>query len=180
MGCDQRRRRAGADVTRQLLCRGQLGQLRRGDGGLVGVGVALCLRRSGQKIQQLGLFGGVRCSRLFESGLCLGLLCGQSIRLLLHGGNDVLAELCSAAVEHTARFLQAAGRLAGRVDVKDLGLRLLFRGHLCLLQVEDDLLRVGGGVHRGGITGFASAKQHDSSSRFVNYWAAVSSAGVWA
>ena len=147
MGGDQRRRRAGADVTRQLLCRGQLRQLRGGLGGLIGKGIAFCLRLSGQKIQQLRLFGGVWCSRLASgAGSCLGLLCGQSIGgLPLHRGNDVLAGLGGAAVEGAAGLLQAAGRLAGRVDVEDLGLRLLLRGHLCLLQVEDDLLRVGGG-----------------------------------
>ena len=178
MGRDQSRRRAGPDVARQLLRRGQLRQLRCGDGGLVGVGVALRLRRSGQKIQQLRLFGIVRGARLGGRGLCPGLLCGQRVRLPLHCGDDVLTGLGGAAVEHTSGLLQAAGRLAGCVDVKDLGLRLLLGGHLCLLQVEDDLLRVGGGVHCGGVTGFASAKQHDSSSRFfrIDYWAAVS---VW-
>ena len=167
MGCDQRCRGAGADVARQLLGRGQLGQFRGRDRGLIRVGVALGFRGGGQKVQQLRLFGGVRRGLL--GGFCRGilrLLCGQGIGLPLHRRHHVLAQLGGTAVKHTSGLLQAAGRLAGRVDVKDLRLRLFLGGHFGFLQVQNDLFGVRCGIHRGGVTGFASAKQHDGSSRF--------------
>ena len=178
MGRDKRGGAAGTDVTGQLLRGGQLRRLRRGLGGLIRKGIVFSLRLTGQKIQQLRLcglflhsFGGFGCG---PGSLHCCKFCG----LPLHGGDHVLAGLGGAAVKAAARFLQAAGRLAGGIDVEHLCLGLFLGGQLCLLQIQNGLLRVHAAVHSGGVAGFTSAKQHDDRSSFYGIYSAA--AVFWA
>ena len=68
MGGNQRSRRAGTDVTGQLLCRGKLRQLRGGLGGLIRKRIIFRLRFTGQKIQQFRLCSiGLRIIGGFET-----------------------------------------------------------------------------------------------------------------
>ena len=182
MGGQQCSRRAGADVACQFLCRGKLGQLRSGLGGLIRKGIVFCLRFTGQKIQQLRLcslglrsFGGFGCG----PG---GLLCSKLGGLPLHYSHHVLAGLGGTAVKGAAGLLQAAGSLACGVDVKHLCLGLFLCGQLCLLQFQNGLLRVCAAVYGGGVAGFTSAKQHDDRSSFYGiYYGIYSAAAVfWA
>ena len=174
MGGKHRSRRAGADVTGQLLRRCQLRQLRGGLGGLIRKGIIFGLRLTGQKIQQLRLCSIGLCSLGgFGCGLG-GLLCSKLGGLPLHHGHHVLAGLGGTAVKGAAGLLQAAGSLACGVDVEHLCLGLFLGGQLCLLQLQNGLLRVHAAIHRGGVTGFTSAKQHDDRSSFYgNYSAAA-------
>ena len=175
MGGNQRSRRAGTDVTSQLLCRGQLRQLRGGLGGLIRKGIVFRLRLTCQKIQQFRLRSiGLRS---FGGGFG-GLLCGKLGGLPLHCGDHVLAGLGGAAVKGAAGLLQAAGSLACGVDVKHLCLGLFLCGQLCLLQLQNCLLRVCAAVYGGGVAGFTSAKQHDDRSSFYGIYSAA--AVFWA
>ena len=178
MGGNQRSRRAGTDVTGQFLCGGQLRQLRGGLGGLICKGIVFRLRFTGQKIQQFRLCSiGLRSFGGFGCGLG-GLLCGKLGGLPLHCGDHIFTGLGGAAVKGAAGLLQAAGSLACGVDVKHLCLGLFLGGQLCLLQFQNGLLRVYAAIHRGGVAGFTSAKQHDGLSSFYGIYSAA--AVFWA
>ena len=153
-------------------------QLWGGLGGLIRKGIVFRFRFTGQKIQQFRLCSiGLRSFGGFGCGLG-GLLCGKLGGLPLHCGDHILAGLGGAAVKGAAGLLQAAGSLACGVDVEHLCLGLFLGGQLCLLQFQNGLFRVYAAIHRGGVAGFTSAKQHDDLSSFYGIYSAA--AVFWA